>query len=70
MAKNDKDLAESMTLNRIKPQTNLLFNVIFWVLAAVCIIPVIFVFMISISSEESIRANGYQFTPEIGRAHV
>ena len=64
MAKNDKDLAESMTLNRIKPQTNLLFNVVFWVLAAVCIIPVIFVFMISISSEESIRANGYQFIPE------
>lgn len=64
MAKNDKDLAESMTLNRIKPQTNLVFNAIFWVLAAICIIPVIFVFMISISSEESIRMNGYQFIPE------
>lgn len=65
MAKNDKDLAESMTtLNRIKPSTNLVFNAIFWVLAAICIIPVIFVFMISISSEQSIQMNGYQFWPE------
>ena len=65
MAKNDKDLADSMTtLNRIKPSTNLVFNAIFWVLAAICIIPVIFVFMISVSSEESIRMNGYQFLPE------
>lgn len=64
MAKNDKDLADSMTtLNRIKPSTNLVFNAIFWVLAAICIIPVIFVFMISISSEESIQMNGYQFLP-------
>ena len=65
MAKNDKDLADSMTtLNRIKPSTNLVFNAFFWVLAAICIIPVIFVFMISVSSEESIRMNGYQFLPE------
>lgn len=51
-------------LNRIKPQTNIFFNCIFILCAAVSIIPVIFVFMISISSEESIKLNGYQFIPE------
>ena len=51
-------------LNRIKPRTNLLFNVIFAICAAICIIPVIFVFIISITAEESIRMYGYRFFPQ------
>ena len=49
MAKNKKDLdlAESSKLNRISGGTNAIFNIIFILLALVCIIPVFFVFMIS-----------------------
>ena len=49
--------------NRIKPATNVVFNIIFAILAAICIIPVIFIFMISISSEASIQEFGYKFIP-------
>ena len=51
-------------LNRVSKTSNALFNVLFVILAAVCIIPVVFVFMISISSEESIKLIGYRFIPE------
>lgn len=50
-------------MNRVKKGTNLSFNLLFILLAALCILPVIFVFMISISSEESIRQVGYSFIP-------
>lgn len=50
-------------LNRIKPLTNGMFNTLFIIAAAVAIIPVIFVFMISISSEASIGLHGYRFIP-------
>jgi putative aldouronate transport system permease protein len=50
-------------MNRIKPGTNVSFNLMFTLLAALCILPVIFVFMISVSSEESIRQVGYSFIP-------
>ncbi len=64
MAKTRENEDAVSRLNRIKPQTNLAFNIIFCVLAAICIIPVFFVFMISITSEKSIQMNGYQFIPE------
>lgn len=50
-------------MNRVKKGTNLSFNLLFILLAALCILPVIFVFMISVSSEESIRQVGYSFIP-------
>ncbi len=67
MAKNKKDLdlADSSKLNRISGSTNAIFNIMFILLALICIIPVFFVFMISISSEESIAQNGYRFIPEV-----
>ena len=55
---------DSMRMNRIRPGTNAAFNVLFALLAAMAIIPVIFVFIISISSEESIRQVGYSFFPK------
>ena len=55
---------ESMKMNRVRPGTNAGFNLLFTLLAAMYIIPVIFVFMISISSEESIRVSGYSFVPQ------
>ncbi len=64
MAKQNEAAESASRLNRIKPQTNLLFNLLFVICAMICIIPVIFVFIISISSEQSIKMNGYRFWPE------
>ena len=50
-------------LNRIKPATNALFNVLFLILGLGCVIPILYVFMISITSEASITQYGYQFIP-------
>lgn len=60
-----KEAADPVSkLNRVSPKTNIVFNIIFILCAAVCILPVIFVFIISITSEDSIKMNGYQFIPE------
>ena len=50
-------------LNQIKPATNFIFNIIFAVAAAVSIVPVIFVMIISFSSEFSLNHYGYRFIP-------
>lgn len=63
MARN-REPVETNKLNRIKKQTDILFNIVFAILALICIIPVIFIFIISISSEESIRHIGYRFIPQ------
>ncbi len=55
--------SESFKMNRVKPMTNRIYNVLFFLLAACSIFPVVFVFMISVSSEESIRRVGYSFIP-------
>jgi len=55
---------QKLNINQIQPGTDLAFNLMFVILAALAIIPVIFVFMISISSEESIRELGYAFIPK------
>ena len=62
--KKDLDLADSSNLNQIKKSTNVVFNILFVILALTCIIPVVFIFIISITSEQSIKMNGYQFIPE------
>lgn len=47
-------------LNRIKPTTNFLFNLMFLIIALVCFLPIIFIFMISITDNNIIRTEGYQ----------
>ena len=49
--------------NCIKPMTNVVFTLIFILLAIITFLPVVFVFIISISSEASIAQNGYSFFP-------
>ena len=49
--------------NQISPLTNFLFSLLFILLALSTVLPVVFVFIISISSEASIAANGYSFFP-------
>lgn len=50
--------------NQIKKSTNVFFNIIFIILSALCIFPIVFVFSISISSETSIQKYGYRLIPE------
>ena len=49
--------------NQLKPLTNVAFSTLFIVLALITFIPVLFVFIISISSEASIAQKGYSFFP-------
>ncbi len=59
-----KEIEEGMSkLNRISKSTNIVFNIIFIILSLICILPVVFVFMISITSESSLARYGYQFIP-------
>ena len=46
-------------LNQIKPTTNACFNILFVLLSFVCLFPVFYVFMISVSSTDSITKYGY-----------
>lgn len=52
-----------MKFNRVKPWTNALYSFIFILLAFICVIPVVFVIIISFSSEASIGTKGYSFIP-------
>ncbi|ACT04845.1 carbohydrate ABC transporter permease [Paenibacillus sp. JDR-2] len=51
--------------NRIRTGTNVVFHLIFSVLALLCLIPVIVVLSISLSSEDSIRESGYHLFPTV-----
>ena len=59
----DNKIKKGKGLNQIKFGTNIVFNVIFIILSLMCIVPVIFVFIISISSEDSLAKIGYSFIP-------
>ncbi|MCL2812352.1 MAG: carbohydrate ABC transporter permease, partial [Clostridia bacterium] len=64
--KRNKDDAISdgmRRFNRISPVTNGAFSLIFILLAFLCLIPVIFVVIISFSTEASINTKGYSFLP-------
>lgn len=47
-------------LNAIKPATNVVFNILFILLALTCFLPIIFIFLISITDNSVIRKEGYQ----------
>lgn len=49
--------------NRVKPTTNVFITLLFVILALICILPAIFVAILSISSEASIQSKGYSFFP-------
>ena len=60
---DNKVIKKGKGLNQIKSGTNIVFNIIFIILSLMCIVPVIFVFIISISSEASLAKYGYSFLP-------
>ena len=47
-------------LNRISPTSNVLFSILFLVLALMCFLPIIFIFIISITKNDVLRREGYQ----------
>lgn len=51
-------------LNRVKPVTNFFNTTLFIVLALIAVVPVIFVLILSLTSEASIQAKGYSFFPK------
>ena len=61
MAKQEKS---GQSLNQIKTSTNIVFNIIFLILAVMCVVPLLFVFSISITDEQVIRQYGYQLIPQ------
>ena len=64
MSKAKKEKAVSgdtlSRLNRIHPVTNTLFNLMFLLIALACFLPIIFIFMISITDNNIIRTEGYK----------
>ena len=65
MAREKKmQLNEGVTrLNRIKPATNAVFNIFFLILALVCFLPIVFIFIISITDNDVIRRQGLYAVP-------
>lgn len=51
--------------NRINKSMNIIFHLIFAFLALICLVPVLVVLSISLSSEESIRQTGYHIIPTV-----
>lgn len=62
MAKQEES---GQSLNQIKKSTNIVFNIIFLILGIMCVIPLLFVFSISITDEQALRTNGYQLIPSV-----
>jgi putative aldouronate transport system permease protein len=54
-----------LRFTQVGPFANALFNVLFIILAALCVVPFLLVISISFSSEQSIRDFGYQFIPRV-----
>ena len=52
------------SLNQIKKSTNIIFNIIFLILGLMCVLPLVFVFSISITSEQALQAGGYHIIPQ------
>ena len=62
--KSKAESEEINRFNRVSKPTNFILNIIFGLIAAMCIIPFLFVTIISLTSEEYIRTNGYSFFPK------
>lgn len=61
--KNEPDGFERF--NRVSKPTNVVLNIIFLLMALMCVIPVLLVVAISFSAEQSITEYGYRFIPKI-----
>ncbi|GKU27138.1 carbohydrate ABC transporter permease [Clostridium folliculivorans] len=55
---------EELKFNRIKNSTSIIIHIIMIILAVICILPFVFVVIISLTSEKSLQHNGYRFIPK------
>ena len=63
--KNASNVSDGMLrFNRVSPVTNALYSALFILIAAICVLPVIFVIIISFTAEKSIGVYGYSFFPK------
>ena len=63
--KNASNVSDGMLrFNRVTPTANALFSSLFILIAAICVLPVIFVIIISFTSEQAIGQYGYSFFPK------
>ncbi|MBQ3424255.1 MAG: carbohydrate ABC transporter permease [Clostridia bacterium] len=65
MAKEKQQTVSSgmARFNALRPGVNALYSALFILLALICVVPVVFVTVISLSSQASIAKAGYTFTP-------
>ena len=63
MSKKDQNAISSTKINRVSPLTNAIFSILLSILAILTVIPIALVFIISISSPESLTYNGFSFFP-------
>ena len=62
--KEKKVLEGLEKFNRVSKPVNVLFSIIFIIAALCCVIPLIFVIIISFTDKTSIAAIGYSFFPK------
>ena len=65
MSKKKKEAADVQSFNRISARANILLNIMFLILALICVIPAVLVVSISFSAEQSITDYGYRLIPKI-----
>ena len=65
MSKKNKEAADVQSFNRISARANILLNIMFLILALICVIPAVLVVSISFSAEQSIPDYGYRLIPKI-----
>ena len=65
MSKKQKEAADVQNFNRISRRANILLNIMFLILALICVIPAVLVVSISFSAEQSITDCGYRLIPKI-----
>jgi len=63
--KNASNVSDGMLrFNRVTPASNALYSALFIFIAAICVLPVLFVIIISFTEEKSIGVYGYSFFPK------
>lgn len=65
MAVKEKEAEGVQNYNRISKRANILLNIMFALLALICIIPAVLVISISVSAEQSVVDYGYRLIPKI-----
>ena len=63
LKKRIKEASDDLAINRISKKADFIINVIFFLWALACVLPLLLVVVVSFSSEQSIFENGYSFFP-------